>query len=102
MNRRAVLALIATSLAGALAGGPSSAVAGASDASATKQYIAANYALVRTARSFLARAEAAPLVVLPGPVGAVVALELWPDELPHAAATTAITINPVMPNLTVL
>jgi hypothetical protein len=36
----------------------------AGDASATRAYIAANYTLVRTARSYLRRAEAAPLSVL--------------------------------------
>ena len=38
-----------------------------------------------------------PLVAVPAlpPLSAVVALELFPDELPHAVAAMAITPNPV-------
>jgi hypothetical protein len=44
--------------------GPSTAALASGDATATSRYIAANYTLVRTARSYLRRAEAAPLKVL--------------------------------------
>lgn len=47
-----------------LALGPPLALGGSSDVSATQSYVRANYALVRTARSYLRRAEAAPLEVL--------------------------------------
>jgi hypothetical protein len=58
------LTLLAASLAVGLGGGPLAASAAASNSSATSAYIAANYSLVRTARSYLRRAEAAPLGVL--------------------------------------
>jgi hypothetical protein len=56
--------LVAASLAVGLGGGPLAASAAASNSSATSAYIAANYSLVGTARSYLRRAEAAPLKVL--------------------------------------
>jgi hypothetical protein len=56
--------LVAASFAVGLGGGPLAASAAASNSSATSAYIAANYSLVRTARSYLRRAEAAPLKVL--------------------------------------
>jgi hypothetical protein len=59
-----VLTLLAVSLTTGLAGGPLAASADASNASATSAYVAANYSLVRAARSYLRRAEAAPLRVL--------------------------------------
>jgi len=55
---------IVASMAAGLCAGPAAGAARASDASATKQYIAANYALVRIARSYLRHGEAAPLAVL--------------------------------------
>ncbi len=64
MRFRAVPAFFLASLALLVCGGQVSAVAAATDASATREYIAANYSLVRTARSYLRRAEAAPLGVL--------------------------------------
>jgi hypothetical protein len=64
MNFKAALAAIAMSATVALGVGPAATTALASDASATQRYIAANYTLVRTARSYLRRAEAAPLKVL--------------------------------------
>lgn len=64
MTRRSSVKLLASALTVGLLGGPASAVAGASDASATKEYLAANSTLVRTAKSYLRRAEAAPLGLL--------------------------------------
>lgn len=64
MSFKATVAWIAVSAATALCAGPAAAVAGATDASATKAYVAANYALVKTARSYLRRGEEAPLKVL--------------------------------------
>ena len=64
MSFRAALSSIALSATVALGMGPATTVALASDASGTQRYIAANYTLVRTARSYLRRAEAAPLKVL--------------------------------------
>jgi hypothetical protein len=61
---RTALALLAASLVVGLAAGPAATTAAASNASATSAYVAANYSLVRTARSYLRRAEAAPLAVL--------------------------------------
>ena len=58
------MTLLAASLAAGLGDGPLVASADASNSSATSAYIAANYSLVRTARSYLRRAEAAPLEVL--------------------------------------
>jgi hypothetical protein len=65
-SRAALTSLLAALAAMAIGIAPSSAVGAgsASDASATKAYLAANYALVRTSRSYLKRAEAAPLGVL--------------------------------------
>jgi hypothetical protein len=60
---RALAALGMTTVAMTVAG-PSPAALASGDATATSQYLAANYTLVRTARSYLRRAEAAPLKVL--------------------------------------
>jgi len=59
------IVVMAASMAGGLGAATAApALAQGGDASATRQYVAANYALVRTARSHLPRAEAAPLAVL--------------------------------------
>ncbi|HEX3519403.1 MAG TPA: hypothetical protein VHT29_10255 [Solirubrobacteraceae bacterium] len=63
MGMRALAALGMTTVAMTLAG-PSTAALASGDATATSQYLAANYTLVHTARSYLRRAEAAPLKVL--------------------------------------
>ncbi len=62
MSFKVVVAWIAASVAVGMCAGP--AAAGATDASATKAYVAANYTLVKSARSYLRRAEEAPLKVL--------------------------------------
>lgn len=62
MTRRDVLATLAVCSAVLFTG--TCATALASNASATSEYLAADYAMVHTARSYLARAEAAPLLVL--------------------------------------
>jgi hypothetical protein len=64
MTRRSAVKLLVSALAVGLLGGPASAVAGASDGSATTEYLAANSTLVKTAKSYLRRAEAAPLGLL--------------------------------------
>ncbi len=63
MTVRSTLATVLALAAGAAAL-PASALAGPGDASATRAYIAADLALVQTARSHLLRSEHAPLEVL--------------------------------------
>jgi hypothetical protein len=63
MTTRSSLAT-ALALAAGAAALPASALAGPGDASATREYIAADLALVQTARSHLLRSEHAPLEVL--------------------------------------
>jgi len=56
--------LIVLAVAASLAAGPSIARATPADVTASGEYLAANYRLVKTARAYLRRAEAAPLGVL--------------------------------------
>ncbi len=64
MRSRSLLASIAVGVSLSLVGTPALASAATTNVTATSEYLAANYSLVRTARSYLRRAEAAPLTVL--------------------------------------
>lgn len=64
MAWKTALAAFAAALTVSLADAPTAAIAASANATATREYIAANFTLVQTARSYLRRAEAEPLAVL--------------------------------------